>query len=278
MARLVRTWWGERFLDVLERAMDHGRLYRGRSYAGPGRLLEFNIKGGTVKARVRGNINPYFGVTKEPRYNVTVKLKRLSEKDWASVTGTISQNAAFLSQLLVNEMPSTIEDAFTAKGFDLLPRDPADLLSTCSCPDFASPCKHVAGVYFRIASMLDRDPLLLFQLRGMTFAALRDKLATSPVGQALIERMEAGAPRIEYRSHRYTAPRMEALDRPDLKSYWQGHGPLPEVEPVAKGMSTPAILIRKGGHLPQFWEQNGSFIDVMDTLYDHIIAKNKATL
>ena len=61
MARLGRTWWGQRFIGALEALMDEGRLRRGRSYSGPSRLLEFAIEGNDIRARVRGNINPYFG-------------------------------------------------------------------------------------------------------------------------------------------------------------------------------------------------------------------------
>ena len=62
MARPGRTWWGQRFLKALEGFTDEARLQRGRSYAGPSRILEFGIDKGVVSATVRGNINPYFGV------------------------------------------------------------------------------------------------------------------------------------------------------------------------------------------------------------------------
>lgn len=278
MARLTRTWWGERFLDVLEHSMDRGRLMRGRSYSGPARLLKFDIVGTTVTAQVRGNVNAYFGVKKEPRYKASVTLKQFSVSDWDAIIGTISQNTAYLSQLLVNEMPPTIENVFALRGLNLLPQESADLLSTCSCPDYASPCKHVAGVYYKVASLLDRDPLLLFQLRGMTFAALRKKLAAAPLGQALLDQMDTGLPKVEYRSHRYTNPRMGTLNSPDIKSYWQGRAALPSVNPVEEDTLSPAMLILKGGHLPKFWEQNGPFIDAMETLYLHILTKNKSSL
>ncbi len=75
MVKMARTWWGEKFLEVLSVSMDIGRLKRGRPYAGPRRILDFEIRQATVKAKIRGNVNPYFGVYKEPRYDVTVRLK-----------------------------------------------------------------------------------------------------------------------------------------------------------------------------------------------------------
>ena len=278
MAKIVRTWWGERFLDVLSISMDSGRLKRGRAYSGPGRLLEFDIDGHTVKARIRGNVNPYFGVYKEPRYKVTVKLKRFSAKDWDGITEEISHHAAFLAQLLMNEMPTAIENVFSAKNLHLLPRKRTDLIDTCSCPDYASPCKHVAGVYYKIASLLDRDPLLLFQLRGMKFEKLQNKLAASPLGQALIDQRGDGEQEVEYHTHRYTDPRRELLAATSLKSFWQGENPLPLVSRADSGAATPAILVKKGGDFPAFWRQDNSFIEVMETIYTRVVDKNKASL
>ena len=278
MAGMARTWWGKRFLDVLEISMDSGRLRRGRAYSGPGRLLSFDIAGHTVNATMRGNVNPYFGVYKEPRYEVTVRLKRIAAPDWDDIAERISHHAAFLSQLLMNEMPAAIEDAFAAKGANLLPRERADLIASCSCPDYASPCKHVAGVYYKIASLLDRDPLLLFQLRGMKFEKLRGKLAASPLGQALIDQREDGERKLEYHGHRYTAPRVEPLSATDLKSFWKGGSPPPSARDGSCEAASPAILVKRGGDYPGFWNRNNSFIEAMELLYTRIVNKNKASL
>ena len=278
MAKMARTWWGEKFLDALAVSMDIGRLKRGRSYAGPNRLLEFDISGHTVKAKVRGNVNHYFGVYEEPRYNVTVRLKPITAEEWERIADSISRNAAFLSQLLMDELPANIERVFTEHNRYLLPRTRTDLISKCSCPDYASPCKHVAGVYYKIAALLDRDPMLLFQLRGLQFTTMQEKLASSDLGQALLVQKDDSDRMIEYSMHCFTDPQVEPLKSDDLKSFWQGDNPLPLVEYDSSKTATPAILIKRGGEYPAFWNLDHSFIEVMERVYSRIVDKNKASL
>ena len=90
MAQFGRTWWGERFLSALERFTDPGRLGRGRAYASNGRVVEHKIEKGAVVAKVRGSINPYFGVYKEPIYRTTMKIIQISAEDWMKVIGRIA--------------------------------------------------------------------------------------------------------------------------------------------------------------------------------------------
>ena len=257
--------------------MDVGRLKRGRSYAGPHRLIDFNIDNHIVKATVRGNINPYFGVYKEPRYKVSVNLRRFSQKDWELMINQISKNAAFISQLMMDEMPSRIEDVFTPLGHNLLPRERSDLVGKCSCPDYASPCKHVAGVYYKIASLLDRDPLLLFQLRGIKFETLHKKLSATQLGQILVNQQSGVDIEIEYHAHRYTNPRKELHQKPELKSFWLGEGSVPQFMGTMD-IVTPAILIKLGSDYPIFWNSDKAFPDIMETVYSRVVKANKANL
>ena len=278
MASFVRTWWGEKFLDVLEISMDSGRLKRGRSYAGPNRLISFEINNFRVKATVRGNVNPYFGVYKEPRYSVNVRLKTFSKEKWNEIIKQMCENAAVISQLLMNQMPENIENVFQESNCYLLPRERQDLIEKCSCPDYASPCKHVAGVYYKMASLLDRDPLLLFQLRGMKFEVLQERLAGSRLGRALIDQMDDQDPEIEIHSQLFTEPSKQPLDITGLKSFWQGNSPFPVVEAVDNLESTAAVLIKRGGEYPDFWDRQNSFVEAMESVYKRISDKNKKTL
>ena len=278
MARMTRTWWGEIFLEVLAMSMDEGRLRRGRAYSGPRRLLKFDIRKGVARATLRGNINHYFGVYEEPRYKATVKLRQFTAADWDRISERISSNAACLSQLLMNEMPTAIEDAFSGTGKTLLPRSRDDLVSKCSCPDWASPCKHVAGVYYKIASLLDRDPMLLFEMRGLEFSTFRDKLAASTLGQALIDEQAGEDGPIDLPATRYTEPRRIPAAGIDAKSYWMGEHPLPSVNAVAGPPPTPAVLAKKGGDHPGFWHLDQSFVGVMEDIHSRVIQKNRSSL
>ena len=78
MAQFGRTWWGQRFLEALEAVHRPGRLGRGRSYASDGRISTYTVANGTVKAKVRGSVNPYYGVYEEPIYQTTITITPIS--------------------------------------------------------------------------------------------------------------------------------------------------------------------------------------------------------
>jgi uncharacterized Zn finger protein len=52
------------------------------------------------------------------------------------------------------------------QGGGLFPT-PRDIRFSCSCPDHALMCKHVAAVLYGIGARLDEQPELLFRLRGV---------------------------------------------------------------------------------------------------------------
>lgn len=189
MATFSRTWWGQRFIAALEEFTDAGRLGRGRSYASNGRILKYTIVDGKVTATVRGSVNPYYGVYKEPRYTTTIAIAPIHPSEWRRVIDRIAMNAGFVAKLLVNEMPDTIEAAFQPLDLHLLPESEEDFVTDCSCPDYANPCKHIAGVHYLLAAMLDRDPFLMFELRGLSREQMREELARSPLGQILMSEM-----------------------------------------------------------------------------------------
>src|SRR5258708_30610711 len=105
MTKFSRTWWGQRFIAALEEFTDPGRLGRGRSYASNGRIVKYTIADGTVTATVRGSINPYFGVYKEPRYTTTIAIVPIRPIEWVKVIDRIAANAGFVAKLLMNYMP-----------------------------------------------------------------------------------------------------------------------------------------------------------------------------
>ena len=283
MANMSRTWWGQRFIEALEQRMDSGRLSRGRAYAGPGRLLKFAIDGRTIRATVRGNRNPYFGVYEEPHYELTIRLKAIPKAKWTAIIGELSGNAAWISRLLMSEMPDNIETVFEQRGVHLLPQRGADLRSDCDCPDYANPCKHIAGAYYKVASLLDRDPFLLFELRGMDKQSLHQLLAESPLGQALVTQLsEPEEQPLEYHSQRYTPPSRGAVEGVGLDPFWRGREPLPEVQPQpdsgARSGNTSAVLIKKQGDYPMFWDRDNSFLEAMEAIYLRVVAKNGDSL
>ena len=275
MAEFSRTWWGQRFIEALEKIMDSGRLSRGRSYARGGKVKSFEIEDGLIQAQVRGSVNPYFEVYKEPLYTTTIEFKSISAANWSAAIAYVASKASLISRLMLNEMPDKIEDAFAKLDLHLLPHRQEDFKTTCSCPDWSNPCKHIAGVYYLLAAQLDQDPFLLFELRGLLRESLQKELAKSPLGQALSAELAlektAHEPDLTY----YTRPALRSsVAVASLKDFWHGAKRLPQVIEAASQASVPAILVKKQGDFPPFWPKESSFIETMEELYGRIRNKN----
>lgn len=276
MAQFSRTWWGKRFIAALEEFTDSGRLSRGRSYANNGKVVRFEINNGTVTANVKGSVNPYYGVYKEPLYTTEIEFQPISAAQWSKAIAYIASKASFISKLLLNEMPDNIEDAFAALGLHLLPHKKSDFKTDCSCPDYSNPCKHIAGVYYLVAAELDRDPFLLFELRGLSKAALHAELAKSPLGMALsAELLTEHAPPTPVTSY-HTRPELISPDpETTLKEFWQGAKRFPPLPEASNQPTIPAIVVKKQGDFPAFWPKDYSFIAAMEDFYERVRTKNR---
>ena len=277
MAQFSRTWWGQRFIAALEEFTDEARLGRGRSYASNGRIIEYSLSKGTVTAKVRGSINPYFGVYKEPIYKTSITIKAIPSDDWAKVIRQIASRADLITKLLMNEMPDSIEDAFSGLGLHLLPHSEREFVTSCACPDWANPCKHIAGVYYLLASALDNDPFLMFELRGLSRDDLHTELTRSPLGKILASALDSDEePLVEPVTSYYTRPNREQVTvETTHKEFWTGAKRLPSPIGNISQLSVPALLIKKQGDYPPFWHKDLSFITVMEDLYERVRTKNK---
>ncbi len=164
--RFGSTWWGQRWLAALERfgLAYTARLQRGRSYARQGRVHYLAVKDGVVAARVTG--------TRPTPYRVTLRLAPLADRVWEAAITAMAGRAVFAARLLAGEMPREIDEVFRARRASLFPERPKDLAAACTCPDWANPCKHVAAVHYVLGDAFDRDPFLLFELRGRPRAAV----------------------------------------------------------------------------------------------------------
>ncbi|MEM0981660.1 MAG: SWIM zinc finger family protein, partial [Cyanobacteria bacterium P01_H01_bin.58] len=262
------------FIAAIEELTDAGRLSRGRSYAKGNKVKHFEIKDGLVTAKVRGSINPYFGVHKEPLYTTTIEFQPLSKAKWSAAIALIASKASLISRLLLNEIPENIEDTFRQLNLNLLPGSERDFTSTCSCPDWSNPCKHIAGVYYLVAAELDQDPFLLFELRGLSREDLHKELAKSPLGQALAAELQLeNQPPQALDSYYVPLNTNPANSNPDLREFWHGSKRLPQTMETIPKDGVSGILVKKQGDFPAFWERDNSFITAMETLYEQVKAK-----
>jgi uncharacterized Zn finger protein len=166
---LAKSWWGKSWNSNLERYADYSnRIGRGRSYVRHRAVLDLQLTSGKVTAMVQGSES-------EP-YDVEVKVDKLSAKNWASIRKACEGAFDSLSELLAGKFPQTLKDLFFAKGAGLFP-SPREIHFDCSCPDWASMCKHVAATLYGVGARLDDDPALFFTLRRINI----DDLITQTV-------------------------------------------------------------------------------------------------
>lgn len=276
MAKFSRTWWGKVFIEALESFTDDGRLQRGRSYANGNKVKSFDINGNQITAVVRGSINPYFGVYKEPTYIISIEIKPIPQAKWNLAIDKLSSKASTISRLLLNEVPENIESSFSELGLHLLPYSRQDFKTNCSCPDYANPCKHIAGVYYLVASQLDENPFLLFELRGLSKSELQQKLAKTPLGKILAAELNAQEVPVEHSTSLYTRVEKQSFkEKPNSKEFWLGTKRLPQMIDVPTVNSVAAIAIKKQGDFPDWWHKDNSFIETMEELYQRVKTKNK---
>src|SRR5206468_8903950 len=172
-----------RWIAVLEGFELGGRLQRARAYARRGQVVSISIEKGRVDAVVQGS-------RPEP-YAVSLETRTLPAAEWARLAATLTREARFAAKLLAGEMPPDVEEAFRRAGLSLFPAQKEDLRTSCSCPDWSNPCKHIAAVYYLLGEEFDRDPFLVFRLRGLD----RDELVR------LLGRAAATTPAPRERGH-----------------------------------------------------------------------------
>ena len=156
---LATTWWGKEWNKNLERYADYSnRIGRGRSYVRHRAVLDLKIKAGEVSALVQGS-------SSQP-YRITISIKPIPRETWTSIITSARGKLDSLQQLLAGKFPKDLALLFTQSGDGLFP-SPQDISFDCSCPDWASMCKHVAAALYGIGARLDEQPNLFFTLRNV---------------------------------------------------------------------------------------------------------------
>jgi hypothetical protein len=175
---MADAWWSTRLVDALESYGLGARMQRGRRYARQGQLVFFDVQPGLVLAQVQGS--------RATPYVVSVQFAPLDAARWEAVQGVMTSTLHFTARLLAGEVPAELEQVFDDAGVALLPRAWDDLRTSCSCPDWENPCKHLAAVLYVLADRLDDDPWLLLAWRGRTRDELLAHLGTAGDGRVAV--------------------------------------------------------------------------------------------
>jgi uncharacterized Zn finger protein len=153
--KIARTFWGEAWCENLERYSDFAnRLPRGRTYVRNGSVVDLRIAPGTVTALVSGS----------DVYEIKMKVAAVSAARWRAICRDCAGAIDSVVELLQGRLSQAVMTRMCQPKTGLFP-SPKEITFGCSCPDWASMCKHIAAVLYGVGARLDERPELLFLLR-----------------------------------------------------------------------------------------------------------------
>ena len=234
-----KSWWGRRWIQVLEGFDIGSRLTRGRKYARSGQVLSIEVEPGIIRGKVQ--------------------VKTLSGRTSKALAKTLATRAMFAAQLLRGEMPANIEEAFRGTGGTLFPEKRGDLKTECSCPDWSNPCKHIAAVYYLLGEAFDNDPFLIFRMRGIERDRLLSQLRSAGAGKPVREGNKGA-----YRGTQTSNPAERLPAEPG--KFWTGPAQQAGAMPAAIIPRVAAALPRQLGPF-RFWRGAEQFLPAFIEIY-----------
>ena len=169
---IATTFWGKAWCDNLESYSDFSnRLPRGRTYARNGSVVDLQIEPGKVTSLVSGS----------SLYRITIKINPLASGCWKSVKSQCGGQIGSMVELLQGKLSKSVMEIVTKRDLGLFPA-PKEIDMSCSCPDYAGMCKHLAATLYGVGNRLDHQPELLFKLRQVDHLELIAQ-AASPIAK-----------------------------------------------------------------------------------------------
>nr|MBA3312025.1 SWIM zinc finger family protein [Planctomycetaceae bacterium] len=155
--KIAKTFWGVKWCENLERYRDlSNRLPRGATYVRNGSVADLVIEPARVRAVVGGT----------EAYTVKIDIQTLKRGVWEAICRECAQAVDSLFDLLQGRFNDNVMQRLTQADGGLFPHK-TEISMTCSCPDSASVCKHIAAAFYGVAARLDQRPDLLFKLRNV---------------------------------------------------------------------------------------------------------------
>lgn len=174
---ITKNWWGKAWCGNLEQYADYeSRLDRGKRYVRSGAVVDLKIKKGKITARVQG--------TRKAPYKVEIRISPLSEERCQGIIAKCGWKLENVERLLDGDFPEDMQELF--QGRDGLFPTPKEISFSCSCPDWALLCKHVAAALYGVGVRLDEQPLLFFELRGIDVGRFIDVTLANKVEAMLV--------------------------------------------------------------------------------------------
>jgi uncharacterized Zn finger protein len=155
--KIAHSFWGKSWCENLEGYSDfESRLPRGRTYVRNGSVLDLKINKGKILAKVAGS----------ELYRIKIEVAPVKPVQWKAICRDCAGTVGSLVELLQGRLAKSVMERVCSKGDGLFPA-PEEIKLSCSCPDWASMCKHVAAALYGVGARLDEKPELLFLLRNV---------------------------------------------------------------------------------------------------------------
>ena len=209
------TWWGEQWLNSLTH-IDYGnRLPRGARYARNGSVRSIDIDGGKISARVAGS--------RPTPYKETIVIPQFDKSKVKEFVGRLTEHPLIIASLMQRKLDPEVLQIAKSTGLQVFPSSWKDLGMTCSCPDWAVPCKHLAAVIYKVSEEIDNNPFLVFQLHGLDLLAelkkrglLSEKAATNLEPTDIKELLKKSESQID--TNTWQSPDVDYTTIPDIGS------------------------------------------------------------
>jgi len=170
LVNFAKTSWGKQWIQSNLQIGRPFRMQRGIEYVKDERRIEnLSISTGQIFATVQG--------TAPTPYRVKINFEPILEEGWKIILKELAKKTINLIELLEGFLPEDIITIFDENGYSLFPNASKGLNATCSCPDTAIPCKHIAAVILYLARVLDYNPFLLIELRGKSKSEILNELS-----------------------------------------------------------------------------------------------------
>ena len=177
---IAKSFWGKAWCENLERYSDYAnRLPRGRTYLRNGSVIDLKIGAGEATAQVMGS----------SLYRIKVEISAVASIHWQSIARDCARSIDTLVELLQGQLSASVMERITRPGSGLFP-SPKEIRFSCSCPDSATMCKHIAATLYGIGARLDAEPQLLFGLRKVD---AKELIAQAGEGEALPQKAPRAA-------------------------------------------------------------------------------------
>jgi uncharacterized Zn finger protein len=155
--QIAKTFWGKAWCHHLEKHHDYeNRLPRGKTYVRSGCVVDLKISQGLIQALVEG----------EDLYEVSIRIQPLEPHLWQEIIEQTAGSIHSILELLEGKLTDRAIEIFTDPRSGVFPL-PTEVKMACTCPDWATVCKHVAATLYGVGHRLDHQPELFFVLRSI---------------------------------------------------------------------------------------------------------------